>query len=180
MSETVDFTKFCDVHASDRYNMGVPFVKDGYEYATNTRICVRRKVDAADTPIGDKRFPNAAQLFVGSFHGVTAAYFLEVMLKTWSEVPCWCCNETGKCHCEACEGVGDTRVICECCAGSGSVYFPRTVDIGTALVDTRYDKLIRELPGIRVRIPGEGDEQKPICFVFDGGEGLLMPMLRDE
>ena len=73
--------------------------------------------------------------------------------------------------------------ICKYCDREGCekcdnlVYFLdlRRVHIGAADISNEYANKIAALPNCQVMLPTEND--KPIYFRFDGGDGFLMPMI---
>jgi hypothetical protein len=166
------FERFTDDSFS-LYDMSHPFIDRGYLWATNSRICVRYKTAEPDSTHKDgKPFPDC---FLPFKEFKADAEFVEAT-KDWTAVPCWACDETGDCSCDSCTEVEESADVCQCCGGSGEVHFPRQVKIGTATVATNYAATMHTLPGLRVAIPKEGEETNPISFIFDGGEGLLMPL----
>jgi hypothetical protein len=174
LTASVLFDQFAS-DASNRYDLSEPFVKSGYLWATDGRICVRYKTAESDTvPKGEKNILDPSD----TFRQFKMDGDFVVTDKSYTTVPCWACGECGHCCCEVCSGADDDDVVCDCdcCNGSGTVHFPREVKIGSATVATKYDVLMRTLPNLRIAIPQPGEELNPISFVFDGGEGLLMPL----
>lgn len=176
MAPTIDLQSFCS-HGDDaiRYDTHKPFVFDGWLYATDCRICIR--VPTTD-PTTDGKYPRADRLFT-PFAG------------TFTPLPeiqaCESCRFAPGPHKETCDGCGGDGMCdrCPCekphtcgvCQGTGQeeTYCDCRVEILPGLdVEGRYYGMLKTLPG--AKIGHHGTETDPIRIVFDGGEGLLMPM----
>lgn len=102
---------------------------------------------------------------------------------------CSSCNGTGKCYCICCEdthdckkcrGVGShTRVkclgICKGCNGEGQANLYK---IGESVIAFRYAKILFDLPQCKICVPKTNN--KVMAFTFDGGTGILVPLLLPE
>lgn len=91
--------------------------------------------------------------------------------------------------CDDCDGTG--RVVmapgkdavpetCAPCYGEGIVYggTPYLYLSPIFCISARYATWLRELPGLRLSFASSaaGDNARPVPFVFDGGDGLIMPV----
>lgn len=96
-----------------------------------------------------------------------------------------CGNET---ECASCQGsgvhpdrLGDAEAIkCAACAGSGHRDDKCSVTLADNLhISQRYALLIADLPAARiVSVPRDPKDLRAVPFVFDGGDGLVMPLSR--
>lgn len=194
---TRDFlNRFVAGRDEPRAYLRAPFSRDGWIYATNGHIAVRvPKVEGIDAPESDKP-ANIANLFEKSKRD----NFTELPKLPAAE-KCPVCN--GSCigyKCPECDGKGDFdkgshNHSCKECGGSGQVddgydadkepcvecdgdgesrY--KAVKVGKWHYDRRYLAKIKKLPAVKFACPPYGEDNVPAYFVFDGGEGLLMPM----
>jgi len=191
----VDLTRFTDPN----YPIGHPWVKGGWRYATDGRVCAR--VPAPGEPDTEGKHPDAFAIFV--------SVDLSKCVDPWSpgpamrkEMDCEQCEGEGligRERCEECGGRGDVECSecgqdteCDECDGEG--FFGdgekcpecdgkrRTVQefarpFGPAFIAVKYERLVSGLPGVRCITPTEAT--KPIFFVFDGGQGAVMPLNPD-
>jgi hypothetical protein len=175
--------KFCG-EGGLTYDDRRPFARDGFCWATDAVILVRiplETVNSVPRP-GEVPYPDVLAAWTGKTKPVQVGFNADAMFVTW-EPPrdiesdlCWVCGADGRMVCTECND--ESR--CPCCYGVGKVYWPRTLMIGTAKIQTRYYELIGELPSPTFVIPGPGEDQNAISFRFDGGEGLLMPLGKDD
>jgi transcription elongation factor Elf1 len=196
---TIDLQPFCEVD-SVRYSIDKPFVINGYRYATDSRVLVRVPCDEPDsvTPLPVPR--SAGELFA-KFPGERARW------RPWPEpeylsgkIECPTCSGRGlvecrRCdacsgkgeiecrecgqskECAACGGYGEIGLRCKTCHGAGEFVGPKYQPIGSLIIDARLDRNIRDL--LNVQFVLQRYENNPICFKFDGGQGLVMPMLKE-
>lgn len=84
--------------------------------------------------------------------------------------------------CERCQGTGCTGPRCPTCQGKGRGRFPHSIELMPGVwVAWRYHAIMRrELDGIEFgpKTPPIDGKACAIPFRFDGGGGLLMPLLR--
>ncbi len=179
-----DLSKFTDPEDVRSY-VASPFVLDGYRHATNGHILVRvpapDEVDTEGLLVAEsirKMFATAHAEFV-PLPQVTAY------------APCKDCGgkgflERGRCpdchgdgefmhgeyyyDCQNCDGTGEAEAGCRTCAGAGEPF--TSVQIGDAKFQAKYLRLIAGLPNVRICT---GGPTEMAAFVFDGGEGRLMP-----
>lgn len=82
---------------------------------------------------------------------------------------------------EAPEQAGEVQRCCDFCDGRGYPVGIEQVKLGAALYDASYLALFAALPQVRIRPGDECTDNKydpkltPAAFIFDGGQGLLMP-----
>jgi len=173
-----DLLRFCrDGH---KFDTSKPFVRDGFLWATNHVLMVRIPFDGPNTVPSptDRPFPDVVRVW-GQFMGDSE--FTPLPDKTWNVIPCWACEKSGSCQCETCQEGGDYLCECPCCDGDKEVFFPRECKIGANRIDSKYDRMIRDLPGLVVYQRDDPNNLTGISFKFSGGgEGLLMPMEWDK
>lgn len=183
----IDLKPFYAVSDIRKY-MLTPFIVDGQTIATNGQILIRvRGVDPAanqDAPIAQ----SVRELF-------GKAYTDFVPLPTLPKAQkCRLCKGAGfieDADCEDCDGRGefmhgDHIYECKNCDGTGTAgrvecwdsecdggFVREVVKIGDATFSARYLRLIAALPNARICPDGP---QGTAAFVFDGGDGRLMPM----
>lgn len=85
-------------------------------------------------------------------------------------------------ECQTCHGHGEVsggKNTCEECEGTGQVYVNRwaSINIGNKLLGLRLLDKIKDLPGVMLG-DCSADDKAPVYFKFDGGDGLLMPMIK--
>lgn len=165
----IELQQFCSTDPARPY-IHKPFSIGKATFATNGYVCVRvSRVDGA--PEQDK--PNPGKLFADYFKDEPRGS-LEVVLpeikEDWNE--CSACGGSGKehdcldCHC------GE----CDLCGGEGKNNSARMVKVkvGSAVYNAKYIQQLMALPGLR--FPSNPPADAAAGFVFDGGEGLLMPL----
>lgn len=173
-----------------------PFSQGDYIYATDGHACVRfRKQDGMDAPYSGKP-ANVAELF--------DKYRTDNFMSKFPDLPepekCPACGGSGIGYkCRDCDGHGEFdhgkhSYICKECDGEGSVPYGQEEDQvpcwncrgsryrATPLRVSRLQHFdivllskLKDLPGIRFA-PSPTREEDAAYFVFDGGEGLLMPI----
>lgn len=146
----VDLAPFCDNgdgSVSERYDVREPFVRDGYEYATDGRICIRRRSKKASEKV--RKVPKPAPFFE------TVLEFQPVPPPERGD-DCMNCSH-GQRECDSC----GQMIQCKACNGSGAAYFW----IGPFAVSGRYDRLIRSLPDLHVAFDMDNE-----CVRFRSGE----------
>lgn len=194
----VTLLPFCDPHPY-RANIGEPFVKDGWMYATDARICVRVPCSQPDS---EGRFPDVAVVF--RLYGVKeppttvrhrdggVAYSGLAAWQQWPTKPIWVKTEPDKqtgITCPLCHGEGETfwggdSQACVYCDRTGLLERFENVELGipfdasSPLIAGKYWSLISRLPDVWYREPE--NSEKPIHFRFRGGEGLLMQIDRSK
>lgn len=153
-SPVIPWQSFCG--GSYRYDLQLPFVQDGYKFATNSRICVWQP-DNNDSVNDDRKLPP-----IGNY----VAEWSECDLD-WSPYPdasyrlsedphlqeCWChqgrqfardcvCDDWG---CAKCGHTGEIPYGPHCTNCNGDYkHVERIIDVGEHQVDKQYDLLIRQ------------------------------------
>lgn len=187
--------RFCATDVS-RHRLEAPFSQGEWTFATNGHIAVR--VPRMKAVAAAEGAPDCVGLFSKSAD-------LENPERDWvnppepffSIRPCAdCagqgfikfCDHTDGGYCKRC--AGREFVPCEkkhpkaeeCfeCDGKGEIRDGAVLiegPKGQVKADSRYIELIRLLPNPKIALHGnESDRGEPLCFRFDGGDGLLMPM----
>ena len=176
-----------------REYMHSPFNRGEWTYATNGHIAVRvPKIDGVEA-LPKKHIPNLEDLF-------QSAGGNEFIVLPWMPPleECQLCSGTGIAYeCEECDGDGEFEYgshtyKCKECDGHGQVGYSGGIDtacrhcggtgmtrykpmqVGGSHFDLFYLHLINGLPGAKFS-PGAG-QMDMARFVFDGGEGILMPL----
>lgn len=175
-----------------RVYMLTPFTRGDWTYAADGHIAVRvQKIERVEN-LDDKILTEIEGLFSSS----RSNDFVDMPSLPQAE-KCPECNGSGaayKCpqcdgdgefehgshtyDCKECVGTGqvqdgcDEEEVCEACGGTGMVRY-QPIKVGARYFGLVYLKLISELPGVKFSPGGTGG---PGYFVFDGGEGVLMPM----
>ena len=178
--------RFCDGE-NPRLNLGEPFVRGGWTYATDSRIAIRMPSNRVD---GNCRLTESVLgVMLGYFEkyheAVKTGPFMrdgrnwrqwpskpvEMPLDGMEYVACQICRGDGRIF----DVDGDVWT-CVYCDATGNVGLQPDVMLegGTPIVGGRYWSLIRRLPDVWYIDP-ESDKE-PIPFRFRFGQGLLMPI----
>lgn len=164
---SIDLLKFC-CEDTGRYNLRQPWRIGDCGYATDGAIIVR--LDDWNAYEGaydnaDSHPKNPEQVFA---------------LRTADEWSPWPESPPVK-PCAQCDGSGKSSVVCEhcrqakpceSCRGEGVSLRHPTLQVGGKHVANRYARLIAELPNVHWTT--DNDENSPVFFRFDGGEGAVM------
>ena len=176
-----------------REYMRSPFNRGEWTYATSGHIAVRvPKIDGVEI-LPEEHIPKLDGLFKPAH---SDAFIALPQLLPLEE--CQMCNGTGtafqcpECdgegefeygthtyRCKECDGSGQvgygdkSKVACRHCGGTGATRY-NPMKVGGSHFDLFYLHLINGLPGAKFA-PGAG-RMDMARFVFDGGEGILMPM----
>jgi hypothetical protein len=161
----IDLQPFCSTNPTRR-NLGRPWSLGVHTYASNGAIMVRvpRRHDIppnAEAPDPVKLFDKAG--------APTIRPLPKLQLPQPDQEECEACKGRGYEHdCPDCQ--------CECaeCKGTGIVTEEISVNLGGAIFDTKYIKMLQDLPNCRIAIDFSPDWG--MFFTFDGGDGLLMTM----
>lgn len=181
-TSAIDLSRYCDRGDSSRYDLGKPFVQNGWRYATDIRrIAVRVPAPGEpETPIPEnKRRPRMSDVFPPLLADPGD-------WQPWPHVdPCSICVGTGEVDCTNCGGDGICNQ-CKCkgehecneCDGEGSIACERCAAKGS--FDHRFGKaelalglayLVSLLPSVQY-VP-QNEAEAPVRFKFDGGEGMV-------
>lgn len=166
--------KFCRPNDEGRFDFSKPNTSGAHLYAGDGSICIR--ILWAGPEVLSEKAADSAQLFepemFGGPYGSLIAYPTDVTTEEDGERPCEACgirddefDESGNVISE-CAVCLKTRVV----PGKNRIFRcpPR---VWIFRVGAKYDALIRTLPDVRYE-PPRG--RKPLRFVFDGGEGMVM------
>lgn len=147
---TIDLKKFCEDDDAVRWYLTEPFSEGEYTYATNGHIIVRVP-KCVDTQPHEHMAGRGPKIFADNPCG-------ELM-----DIPDLPNPETMKCtECE--------HGCAEC--DNGWLVKPQRIDLGDSHFQAHYLRLVKSLPNAKISPNGP---MNPAPFVFDGGEGLLMP-----
>lgn len=146
----VDLMRFCGRQNVAGLEIVAPFVIDGWRYATDGVVCVR--VPAENCKDSKGSFPPVKSLPWGKLVNPTL----------WPEPAYQFRPMRGE------KPVDDWK---------WEVY-PRSQKVAGRLIRPHYHWLIADLPG--VRYSEAGAPLQPLLFKFRGGEGLLMPVSRED
>lgn len=170
----MDLQDFCSVDET-RMGINTPFVRDGWKYATDGRICVRIPTNEPDDSNEPHKRPDAAAIFQG-FDVTGLVPFVIPELQGVKDKKCPSCNGYGHSTCDhghqhECDDCDETGVIEE---------WPKA-DIGGNDFSERYLSKIVNLPGLQFFAKSANMEAlKPAFFTFgEGGQGLLMPIRKE-
>lgn len=192
----MDLQAFCstDTEGSWAKNWLKPFIVGGWQIATDGKIAVR---------IPCEGFPDTPGIKASVDEVFSRADF-STCITPWPDTSfvrggdtCQTCDGYGyldRVKCKACDGVGTVECPhcgneddCEHCSGKGHVHGGKPCPdcktkgrcvqdlyrmVGGDCIAAKYDRLIATLPNVRW---GAKIATGPLPFVFDGGQGLVMP-----
>lgn len=184
MMKVEDLKPFCSTDEF-RASICVPFCDKEYTVATDGHIIVRFTDLPCDNP--DTNAPATAFLFTPAAMSQALGDIPDVP----PQIKCEKCDDAGRMKCVKCRGAGDHRCWdceseheCGNCEGRGSIQCeecqgtkitePEPMIVGTRKFKVSLLRLAKTLPNVQIGI--DGDAHKPAHLVFDGGDGLLMPM----
>jgi hypothetical protein len=147
----IGLTAFCSKNPTRDY-ITRPWVYNRMEYATDGAIIVRVGSDKSDTVGNTPERKHVEGMFCKeSYHDAK-----------WYKLP-GLPSGSKPCTLEGCH-----------CGGKGTLLTPMTpIRIGCASYSDRYLRMIADLPGCVIQpLP----TPNPARFMFEGGEGLLMPL----
>ena len=184
--------RFTANSSDPREYMRAPFTRGDWTYATNGHIAVRVQKIEHVKMLDGKLLVDIEELFSSS----RSDDFVDMPSLPQAE-ECPECNGSGvayKCPqcdgdgefehgshtycCKECVGTGQVQdgygeeEVCEACSGTGMARY-QPIKVGARYFDLVYLRLISELPGVKFSPGGTSGRG---YFVFDGGEGILMPM----
>lgn len=167
----VNWLTFCAPHSGRAHDVRMPFVFDGWLYATDGMMVIRRKVTAAD----HVREKTPCELMRGYFTSLSA-----VEESQW--VP-WPTNAVDlpvcKSHCECWDHSRFEVPVewCQECDGSGIIWnvdWSGEIRLTGTTVSLPNWRRVSCLPSVEYLPPAEPNVA--IRFRFRDGEGLLMPV----
>lgn len=203
-----DLTDFCDKDAwgGRRYDMSKPFAQTDFTYATDGRACVRTDLIKPDLEAPEKRTPDAAGLpwdhaIIDNWQKWPQESWIQYQSRYGAPCPycqghqpkdaldCATCYGTGagldECsECGDCSGRGWHGTLCDYCGGTGGINGKPAVQVvGGLKISGYYDRKIRRLDcpefSIRPVVRASEKDLQVIAFRFNGGEGLVMPLMAD-
>jgi len=192
----IDLHIFC---ANDHELLAEPFSFGNFSYATNGHVCVRVPLDSNIK----KGKPDSIDVEKLTYCEPNGTYKEFPEYKPTEKTGCDACLSTGfssfcpecdgegevtfnnsfhsyECNCETCHGDGSVAGgtdKCRICGGSGLVNKERFpyVDVDDMRLNTNLLDLIKDLPNVKINTTSK----EYATFVFDGGDGVVMPMHKD-
>lgn len=172
----MDLQPFCSVDET-RASLMTPWVFNGWQYATDGRICIRIKTDEMDDSNEPYKRPDVSMLFA-DFNVEGLEPFEIPTLDGVILHECEDCDGTGEQTCD----MGHKHECPECDDGTFEEW-PKK-EIGGHLFSERFLSKMTALPGLKffpsVTTWDEGKPAHPAFFTFDNGQGLLMPIRKGE
>lgn len=160
--------RFCERPEGGRQErFPAPFSHGVWSLATDGRLLLRvpRMEEAQEITGGLKEPHNVTDLFT-PLDGQAP-----VPIQVLPTQPCKNCAETGIFTCHVCQH-SDT---CPACWGTGRHGDATPVQVGSEKFQCEYLRRLQTLPGLKFY--PEHDPLGPARFTFDGGDGVLMPIL---
>ena len=170
----IDLTKFCSTD-STRFNIQNPFSLGEFTYATDGNILIR--VDRLGNIAENPKAPDCERLFAEAIARAEPDWMDLPEFKLKRD-PCLTCKGTGylkegtKVDIPCAKDFPGAFLCTDNCADGVVLSGYAKID-GVALA-SRYLDLIKDLPGIKISV---FKPMKPVRIKFDGGEGLIMPMM---
>jgi hypothetical protein len=165
----IDLKQFCSTEESRPY-LHNPFSRGEYTFATNGHVLVR--VPRLEG-IAEQEKPAAEKTFSDSYRdGPRGSLIADISLPEKKQTECETCDGRGtehdcpdcNCRCDLCEGKGVIDVTTRLYVQIGETYF-----------DGKYISQLMKLPGMRFE--AQPAPKRPASFTFDGGDGVLMPVM---
>lgn len=164
---------FCLEDKESRYAIDSPFVVDGFMYATDWRICLRRKTDLPNTE--GRRLPEKP-------HDLFRPMESDNWLQWPNEVSVTIGNDFRLCSCQYKTRSGEPMDLCGKCYGTGvavSVASFAAVQLSSVTrIGLQYWHLVRSLRGVEWIAPTNPKES--VRFRFTDGEGVLCVLAPDK
>jgi hypothetical protein len=157
----IDLKKFCGV--GDGKWTESPFVCRGWKYATNGYVAIRVPTTEPDA---SEYWSPAAELFWAY------AWPFSECNQPWPESS----PTRGRASCPICGGWADTLLHCDHCDAEGMVEQDLYQVIGEHRIGIASDRLIRTLPNV-LWAKDQPQLRRAVAFTFDGGQGLVAPLL---
>lgn len=175
----LDLQPFCSTDET-RWYLLKPFSMGEFSYATNGHIEIRQP-RREDIPEMDEKAPkfDASAPFAGIESAVFSRIEADLPPPPETTGPCKLCDGRGYEHdCPSCD------CVCEPCHGSGEMDPERFIStsIGGVFFVLSYVRQMLELPGVEISntavLSIKHKKSRPLLFRFDGGEGALMPRMK--
>lgn len=169
--EAFDLSPFCDPKDDSRYSLSTPWIDDGWESATDGRVCVRQRTTQPATK-DEKRRPQVDRIFE-NFPRCVEKWPKHDGKK--ARRPCLKCGGTGRVNCECPECENTHKATCSNCA-DGKEVVPRLLIIDGRMIAGEYCLKIQALGDVLYCPDGE-----PYMLKFSCGElqGAVMPLSED-
>lgn len=161
-----DLQPFCSTENSLEY-LRRPWSKEGFTYATNGHVLIRVP-RLSDVPENDKA-PNTDKIFAGTADQTATQKIPTAKIPKGRTFECVSCEGRGTEH-----DCPDCTCECEECGGVGRSEEQISAGILGAIYSAKYIRQLLTFPGLRFSSSPPVDG--PARFVFDGGEGAIMPM----
>jgi len=186
----IDLKPFCARPITySKYSLEEPFAVDGWEYATDGKICVRIPTRKPSTVAGDQRkLPDVSLLEWKTIAKVKEWKPILAVGKTMKAddpldctdcrdklVTCPDCRSRVGCH--RCRWSGVIGPRCTTCKSKRRAAGMPVRKIGKCLFDMYFIRKMRELSECEVPLWEKVDIAMP--FRFQGGEGFVMPLSGD-
>jgi hypothetical protein len=166
--QEIDIMQFCDTKPGLLWDLTKPFAQNGRVFASDYSCLISVPESSCELAGGDVRVPEVAQLPLGT----------DGDWHSWPDSHLWTTPE-GLFDCPHCTDG------CDHCSDTGITTGPALQQVGDVAIHGKYDRRIRELPGVRwrhVKMVQRTCYREPetvVAFRFDGGEGLVMPVYLD-
>lgn len=153
---------FCASPEMERFGIEQPWSAGERTYATNGHIMIRVPRLGA-VPERDDAPKNVVRIFSEAKENASIYFAVEPVENPGKVIDCDFCHGRGTYY----------RAPCPECSGSGEERVPSPVKMGEASFAGFYINKIAALPNCRLSATRA---EKVAHFLFDGGEGALMPM----
>ena len=161
-----DLQPFCSAERFREY-LHRPWSKDGFTYATNGHVLIR--VARLNGVEENDKAPDTDVIFAAAADQTATQKIPKGKIPKVRTIECPSCNGRGREH-----DCPDCTCECEKCDGTGRNEERISVGILGAIYKAKYISQLLIFPGLRFSSsPPVGG---PARFVFDGGEGAIMPM----
>jgi len=195
----MDLSTFCTC-IRDLPTLKEPFSQGNYTYASNGHMIIRVpfRPDIPEKKPDNLQLENLVFLNREEYTTEFPKYKTEKKKCSWCRGSgrtqiCQECDGDGyvelendfnqySAECKTCRGEGETPggpEKCSNCDGTGQAYVDKYdhVDIGDVRLGKKLLDKIKDLPGVRLG-PVDGAERQQVAFCFDGGDGILMTMMK--
>lgn len=185
---------FCE--RDGRKELESPFNIGDHTYATNghfaVRVAIRPEYKTAEIKI-QHMFPHA-NIPADKYIDLPAVVSPEEQIictdckGSGEDIECTDCDGTGEVSwmspggynyeedCQMCRSRGVIKGPCEKCGATGKTAKDKQIDVGSKLLSGRMLAIIAgTLKNVKIA-PDAVPDLSPVPFIFDGGEGIIMPL----
>lgn len=168
----VDFQRFCWRRGvPTEYDLSKPFTRDGYLYATDTRIIIRSPARGEKNSVGNFPDPVGLGLFSsdGSFPKCSRSL-------VFADIQNALRTRESRRLCAACETrASDRAKTCRCCGGKKILtqYRHEALNVQRVPFDPELLALVASVDGVAV---GAASAKRPLPFRSGNVQGLVMPL----